>query len=542
MFRFLTGAPKTHFRNLTRAALRPATQLLYSAQALSVPESLLLRFWGKTLNRLAPPASLLTGLFFLWFGLVFQLQAQPSEYFPFHLTDTTQLHQLAQRQRVKAKHALEAPQGVSAAYRQDLNRYLKDASDHVFYAIRYSALPDTVVNPFVQQIYQKILQANPGLAPTRLVVTRNPLPNACALVDGTILFNVGLLGRLENESQVAAVICHELSHIQGRHFEKGIIGRLNALHDKRFRKEMKAIVREEYNAQHKLRQLVMGLALNDLYHNRNQEKQADSLGYALLARTGYEVAQMHALLQLLDRVDEPLLKDGPDLTRHFGCPGSTVNFTRPPVKNASIFQVKKEQHELEKSDTLKTHPDCSKRMAFIDQLMNGQVAGIAQAPSARFARVRAVSRLEAVQSWFDLEYYDYALFDALQLLQEQPGSSYLRSMVLLSLFELRHYQQIHEHSQVVSNISEYNSETFNRFLRTLHGLQLADFRDMAACFRQRTTASAPGNEYGAASRYAEMVLADNHTEAGNLKKEYLLQYKHGRFRNLVAPPPARRPR
>ena len=465
------------------------------------------------------------------------LIAQPTDYFPYYSSDTTTVFKLASDRKMAAKKMLAPPKGVSSDYKKDLNRFLGSASDHAFYSIRYSALLDSEIDPFVQQIYHDILKANPGLPPTRLVVTRNPIPNASALLDGTILFNVGLISRLENESQLAAVLCHELAHVVSRHVEKGIFSYLDRVHSKDFKKDLKAIEKEEFNTHDKLRKLIMGMSMNTLYHKRSHESQADSLGYVLLTNTRFDASQAYTMLQLLDVVDEPYLKEGPAYAQFFGCQHNTVAFGEQAKKTNSIFQVVKEENALEKSDTLKTHPDCKKRMDYIQQLMAGRTVGATQANDARFAHIKHLCRMETVQSWFDLQYYDYALFDALQLLQAQPNNGFLQSMVLLSLYELKRYQLMHDYAQVVSNISEGNSDAFNRFLRTLHELQLSDIRNLSTCFTQLAAANLPENEYGTAARYARLALVDEKAEADKAKADYLSRHKGGRFEKLIAPKP-----
>jgi predicted Zn-dependent protease len=54
----------------------------------------------------------------------------------------------------------------------------------------------------------------PGL---RFAVVRDPTLNAFALPDGRIYVHTGLLGRLENEAQLAAVLGREIAHVTRRH-------------------------------------------------------------------------------------------------------------------------------------------------------------------------------------------------------------------------------------------------------------------------------------------------------------------------------------
>jgi predicted Zn-dependent protease len=49
------------------------------------------------------------------------------------------------------------------------------------------------------------------------VVLNNPVPNAWALPGGKIAINRGLLVLLEDESELAAVLGHEVVHAAARH-------------------------------------------------------------------------------------------------------------------------------------------------------------------------------------------------------------------------------------------------------------------------------------------------------------------------------------
>ena len=51
----------------------------------------------------------------------------------------------------------------------------------------------------------------------RFRALRDPQPNAFALPNGSIYVTTGLLTLIDNESQLAAIIAHELTHVMRRH-------------------------------------------------------------------------------------------------------------------------------------------------------------------------------------------------------------------------------------------------------------------------------------------------------------------------------------
>jgi hypothetical protein len=54
----------------------------------------------------------------------------------------------------------------------------------------------------------------------RFFVVEDPAINAAALPDGTLLINTGLLGVMENESQLAFVMSHEMAHVLQAHYKR----------------------------------------------------------------------------------------------------------------------------------------------------------------------------------------------------------------------------------------------------------------------------------------------------------------------------------
>jgi predicted Zn-dependent protease len=56
-----------------------------------------------------------------------------------------------------------------------------------------------------------------GAPPIRVAVFRDPALNAFAMPNGKVYVHTGLLARVENEAQLAAILGHELTHVTNRH-------------------------------------------------------------------------------------------------------------------------------------------------------------------------------------------------------------------------------------------------------------------------------------------------------------------------------------
>jgi Zn-dependent protease with chaperone function len=465
--------------------------------------------------------------------------AQAPTELPFYSPDTIKVQQLAVAHRASVRQHFTAttPKAANGEYRDHYRKLAQEAATEVYNSVRYAALLDPVLEPYVQRVFGRITAANPQLPAVQLVLSRNPEPNAHAMGNGTVMLNIGLLAHLENEDQLAFILCHELAHVQARHMDSGLRESLTTLHSKELKREVRRIVAEEYNIGSKLKTLALGMSLSSNYHQRKYEKQADSLGYVLLRRTAFDATQAYRALQLLDKMDEPYSAERLDLARYFGCAAAPYAYETAPAKPRSIFTVgAKATTILETSDTLKSHPDCAKRMRFVRELAHGAVAdGPPAAPATpEWAHVVALSRLEVVQSWFDYDCYDHALFEALQLLPAQPQSTYLRSVVTLSLYELRRHLVDHSFMEVVGNVSKHNPDNFNQLLTALYAWKAEDYKGLTTCFAQPPAPTAPTtpDEYALAARYAAATLTDEPATAA-LRQQYLAQYRQGRFAKLL---------
>lgn len=121
----------------------------------------------------------------------------------------------------------------------------------------------------------------------RFFIVREPDPSAFALPDGQIYISTGLLALLENEAQVAAVLAHEIAHVEGHH------GILN------YRKARKSGI-----ASIILGPLTLGIGdvflIESIYgYSKALEREADERGFERMLEYGWDVREIVPMLQAL---------------------------------------------------------------------------------------------------------------------------------------------------------------------------------------------------------------------------------------------------
>lgn len=145
--------------------------------------------------------------------------------------------------------------------------------------------PDEEVQNYIRKIGYKVASKSPRQVDYQFFLVNSKEVNAFALPGGPVFVNRGLVLILDNESELAGVIAHEVGHITARHHAKflektyGINILLNIL----------AIATS--NSQYQ--QLIMQLAqvsavLLQLKYSRDQENEADALGVRFTYEAGYD--------------------------------------------------------------------------------------------------------------------------------------------------------------------------------------------------------------------------------------------------------------
>lgn len=144
---------------------------------------------------------------------------------------------------------------------------------------------DPVLTEYVQSVGSKLAAASNRDLPYEFVVLNNSVPNAWALPGGKIAINRGLLTKLESESELAAVLAHEIVHAAAGHtadrMETGML--LQGL----------VLATAVATSDSDYGRLAVGGAniagqLVNLKYGRDAELEADLYGMRLMSEAGYD--------------------------------------------------------------------------------------------------------------------------------------------------------------------------------------------------------------------------------------------------------------
>jgi beta-barrel assembly-enhancing protease len=152
----------------------------------------------------------------------------------------------------------------------------------------------------------------------RVRVVEDPTLNAFAYPHGAIYVHTGLLARIENEDQLATILGHEMTHVEGRH----MLRHQRSAHNKAIGLTIASVAASvvvaaaESNALDNghwgdaaaidaMGDLIVGLGLQLAFvaavngYGRGLETEADNGGFALMAASGYQLNEAPKVYELL---------------------------------------------------------------------------------------------------------------------------------------------------------------------------------------------------------------------------------------------------
>jgi predicted Zn-dependent protease len=171
----------------------------------------------------------------------------------------------------------------------------------------------------------------------RFFVLRDPSPNAFALPNGDIYIHTGMLARLEDTAQLAAILAHEINHVAGHH---SVVD---------FRSTNKKIIAGMvltgvFGGAGAL--ISSGLYTSMYGFNRELEQEADDRAVTLLASSPYEADALPEIYDILARDYEgvrprvpTIWSTHPQLEARAARTRTQVSGARPGRRDAEAFEA-----------------------------------------------------------------------------------------------------------------------------------------------------------------------------------------------------------
>ncbi len=202
----------------------------------------------------------------------------------------------------------------------------------------YGITQDSRLNAYVNRVGQEVAsRSHRPRMPYSFSPVNAAYINAYAFPGGTIATTRGILAELDNEAELAALLGHEIGHVNARHTAQQLSKTVFA--QMAMAGLSMATSAAGYGGANSALQSLGGLGASALlaHYSRDNEREADVLGMEYMAKTGYSPEGMAQLMELLIR-----------------------NNQREPNALQAMFS---------------THPMSSERLANVRNAINSQYSG-----------------------------------------------------------------------------------------------------------------------------------------------------------------------
>ena len=301
----------------------------------------------------------------------------------------------------------------------------------------------------------------------KFFLVNTPVPNAVTWRQGYVFFNIGLIKYLENESQLAYVLCHEFVHYKNKHSLQQIENKqvdYSTNKEKRKNKEVtqkSSKLSKDVYEKNKTNNL-QGL-LNRLSFKRELEFEADKEGYKIYSKSNYNKYEPINALAILDHVDEDINKDSIDYVGLFNIKGFKLTkedfgIEDKKSKNTKVYSKSNSKTSQSKTDEKKdstafltkvfseafsTHPSIENRVKVIKGLTdtlnknNGENYIVSK---EKFNELKEVINFELIKYYYNNENLLQALYNIILLKRTYPDNLYLNKMYVKTLYKIALYK------------------------------------------------------------------------------------------------------
>jgi Zn-dependent protease with chaperone function len=339
-------------------------------------------------------------------------------------------------------------------------------------------------NEILDEIKAKNSQVPQNL---KILVSKNPSLNAFCLPDGTFSLNMGLFYWLNNEDQVAGIICHEIGHKILEHSIKTQIKVIEDATSDNTKNAIRSIKKEKYNKSQKALELVKSKLYATGEVRRKHEFQADSVACQLLKNTKYNKFDFIEALKLSEKYDT-LKPKGLKIDIYkqiFDLPNQKFKEDWLKKEDFSAYDYKLYQEKINK-DSIASHPETEDRIKKLESLFPELKNSTTVKPDPSFIELEKIADNEQVPNMYFSEDYGSGIYLCLVKIQANKNLSYNKEWLGKCFTKIYDARKKYNLNRYLDRIDAKNhSESYQQFLSFMWNLNLDEIKNIADYYSQK---------------------------------------------------------
>ena len=320
----------------------------------------------------------------------------------------------------------------------------------------------------------------------KILVAKDNTPNAFCLADGTFVINMGLFNWLDNDDQIAAIISHELGHNMERHSLKTFLDIIEQ--DQLDKITVQNIKSSAENKNKKAFDILKNRVYKKGAERRNNEMQADSLGYAIFKNSDFKKGEFVNALQKLKDFDtiSPRKLKMETYKKYFDLPKQAFKEKWLKKEDFSLYNYNHYKEKLNK-DSLSSHPEMTLRIEKLKQIFSELKSDLqSQKPTENFLLTEKTARMEILPNFYHSEDYGLGIYASLQFLQDNEEEQHYRKWLgkcFAKIYEARKNYNLNRYLDRVEPKDQ--SESYQQFLSFMWNLSLEEIKNIAEYYNTK---------------------------------------------------------
>ncbi|MFK7950516.1 MAG: M48 family metalloprotease [Saprospiraceae bacterium] len=299
-------------------------------------------------------------------------------------------------------------------------------------------------------------------------VSRFNTPNATTWQDGSIIVNIGLLSKLENEAQLAFALAHEVSHFIQQH---------PYLQYGRFVKKKGETIDTSQPF------------IQSLDRTLNYELEADSIAISLMSKANYNYHEGSKVLRILKGDYE---KETIDFMTYFSSDKFEVTqkFLCKPISYRDYMEAEEVNQKTILSTDIRQRRLIQhlSRVEFIPDLKLNILS------QKLFEKIKAIAHFEMVEQSFRESNFLRSTYEALVLLNQYPDNKYLNIKVCENLYYLNSYHEMYIMNRVFFDQKKIEDDEYADFCCFINKINQDDMRRMVSGLVKKQYQNYPSDE------------------------------------------------
>jgi len=275
------------------------------------------------------------------------------------------------------------------------------------------------VGIYINKVMDELLKNDQELRrKVEVYVIKSNEVNAFTTNNGIIFVTIGLVAQIENEAELAFILCHELTHFVNQHNLNEYVENTNIRSGRGTYRgtnlDDKLLARSNYS--------------------KKQESEADLQGLQRFLKSGYDPSTLDGVFDVLQYSHLPFDE----------LPYKKSFIETPNLKFPSSYYLKKTK-EIEASgndDSLATHPAVKlRREAVADKVKGYDSKGKSKfiIGEKEFNTAQKQCRFEMCNVFLHYFNFEAAIYNSYLLMQDDPNSLFLKKCIGKSLYGLSKY-------------------------------------------------------------------------------------------------------